>query len=84
MLLGRSVGRRRFVPLMLAMLAVVFLLTASHPPSSMVETASANGATRLIIDDARSGPYLLRVGILPGSPKVGTLHGSVLVQDASG
>lgn len=44
---------------------------------------SANGATRLIVKDSKVGPYIIRVGILPGSPKVGLLHLSVLVQDAS-
>lgn len=45
---------------------------------------SANGATRLIVDDVKEGPYIFRVGILPGSPKVGNLHLSVLIQSADG
>jgi hypothetical protein len=45
---------------------------------------SANGASRFIVKDARAGPYFLRVGILPGTPKVGLLHISILVQDVSG
>lgn len=45
---------------------------------------SANGATRLIVKDERSGAYLFRVGILPGSPKVGNLHLSVLIHSAEG
>ena len=45
---------------------------------------SANGATRLIVNDEKVGPYLFRVGILPGNPKVGNLHLSVLIQAAEG
>ena len=35
-----------------------------------------------MVQDARAGPYQLQVGILPGSPKVGNLHLSIIVQDA--
>lgn len=44
----------------------------------------ANGATRLLVRDAPAGPYLLEVGILPGTPRVGTLHVTVLVNEAAG
>ncbi len=44
----------------------------------------ANGATRLLVKDAQAGPYLLQVGILPGTPRVGTLHVTVLVNEAAG
>ena len=44
----------------------------------------ANGATRLLVKDAEAGPYLLQVGILPGTPRVGTLHVTVLVNEAAG
>ena len=47
-------------------------------------SASANGATRVIVNDSKEGPYLFRVGVLPGSPKVGNLHLSVLIQPAEG
>lgn len=42
----------------------------------------ANGASRLLVKDAPAGPYLLQVGILPGTPRVGTLHVTVLVNEA--
>ena len=42
----------------------------------------ANGTTRAVVQNARAGPYQFRVGILPGNPKVGNLHLSILVQDA--
>ena len=44
----------------------------------------ANGATRLLVKDALAGPYLLQVGILPGTPRVGTLHVTILVNEAAG
>lgn len=44
----------------------------------------ANGASRLLVKDAPAGPYLLEVGILPGTPRVGTLHVTVLVNEAAG
>ena len=46
--------------------------------------AQANGAARIIVQDRQAGPFLLRVGIVPGTPTVGLLHLSVLVQDAAG
>ena len=45
---------------------------------------AANGATRLLVKDAHAGPYMLQVGILPGTPRVGTLHVTVLVNEATG
>ena len=84
MLFCRPDHRRRFITITLLMLAVVSVLSGSQAPWTVLGSASANGATRVIVDDERAGPYLLRVGILPGSPKVGTLHVSVLVQDAAG
>ena len=47
-------------------------------------TASANGAVRLVVIDEAAGPYLLRVGVLPGDPTLGPLHVSILIQDAAG
>ena len=47
-------------------------------------TASANGAVRLVVIDEMAGPFLLRVGVLPGDPIIGPLHVSTLIQDASG
>ena len=46
--------------------------------------ALANGASQFIVKDAKAGPYVLRVGIPPGSPKVGLLHISIWVRDVSG
>ena len=84
MLHRRKLERRRFVALMLAFLSALLLATVSDALGPTVGPVSANGATRVIVDDERAGPYLLRVGILPGSPKVGVLHVSILVQDAAG
>ena len=47
-------------------------------------TASANGAVRLVVIDEVAGPYLLRVGVLPGDPTLGPLHVSILIQDEQG
>ena len=47
-------------------------------------TASANGAVRLVVIDEVAGPYLLRVGVLPGDLTIGPLHVSTLIQDAQG
>ncbi len=47
-------------------------------------TASANGAVKLVVIDEVAGPYLLRVGVLPGEPTLGPLHVSILIQDATG
>ena len=49
-----------------------------------INQVSANGGTRLIVKDEKSGAYLFRVGILPGSPKVGNLHLSVIIHSAEG
>ncbi len=46
-----------------------------------VGTAIANGGTRPVVKNERVGPYELEVGILPGNPRVGTLHLSILVKD---
>ena len=45
-------------------------------------TAFANGTTRPVVKNERVGPYDLEVGILPGTPRVGNLHFSILVNDA--
>lgn len=66
------------------LLSLILLVSATMTLPTRVEQASANGATRLIVNDAQSGPYLFRVGILPGSPKVGNLHLSILIQSADG
>ena len=44
--------------------------------------AFANGNTRPVIKNERVGPYDLQVGILPGTPRVGKLHFSILVNNA--
>ena len=61
---------------LLATLALMAALTGG--------TASANGAVRLVVIDEVAGPYLLRVGVLPGDPTLGPLHVSILIQDATG
>ena len=60
---------------------VLLVLTVTGSPAKTPEV-SANGGTKLIVNDEIVGPYLFRVGILPGSPKVGNLHLSVLIQAA--
>ena len=47
-----------------------------------VGTASANGSVRLVVIDEVAGPYLLRVGVLPGDPIAGPLHVSILILDS--
>jgi hypothetical protein len=44
----------------------------------------ANGGSRPLVTSARSGPYELQIGVLPGSPKVGDLHLSIQLTDAGG
>ena len=63
-----------------AALLVLLVLWLSVPQGQVL----ANGATRLLVKDAIAGPYLLQVGILPGTPRVGTLHVTVLVNEAAG
>ena len=63
----------------LALLAVLALTVALSGG-----TVSANGAVRLVVIDEVAGPYLLRVGVLPGDPTLGPLHVSILIQDATG
>lgn len=65
-------------------LSVILLVSATVASPLRVDQASANGATRLIVDDAKEGPYLFRVGILPVSPKVGNLHLSIFIRPADG
>ena len=66
------------------LLGLILLVSATIASPLWSDQASANGATRVIVDDVREGPYLFRVGVLPGSPKVGNLHLSVLIQAAVG
>ena len=60
------------------------LLVAALFAALSFGTASANGAVRLVVIDEVAGPYLLRVGVLPGDPTLGPLHVSILIQDAQG
>ena len=64
--------------------AVFLVLAFGTLPAAFtgISPVLANGATRAVVQDARAGPYQLQVGILPGSPKVGNLHLSIIVQDA--
>ena len=61
----------------------LLVLTAVASPLSPTD-ASANGGTRLIVNDVRIGPHKFRLGILPGNPKIGNLHLSVLIQASEG
>ncbi|MDA1129263.1 MAG: hypothetical protein O2913_11280 [Chloroflexi bacterium] len=69
---------------LLMLLGVIFLISAAAILPLRLHLASAHGETRLIVTDVESGPYVFRVGILPGSPRVGTLHLSVLIQPVAG
>ncbi len=69
-------GWFRVFPALLGLLLLATVLFAG--------TASANGAVRLVVIDEVAGPYLLRVGVLPGDPTIGPLHVSTLIQDATG
>ena len=60
-------------------ISVILLLGALTYPHG---TAFANGTTRPVVKNERVGPYDLEVGILPGTPRVGNLHFSILVNDA--
>ncbi len=67
-----------------ALLGIILLISTAVASPIRPDQVFANGATRLIVNDVKEGPYLFRVGILPGSPKVGNLHLSVLIQSADG
>ncbi len=67
----------RLSPVAFITLLLVFPLT--FPPGKPI---SANGTTRPVVKNHRVGPYEFQVGILPGSPKVGNLHLSILIKDA--
>ena len=69
-------GRVRFLLTLIAALALAAGMYAG--------VASANGAVRLVVIDEMAGPYLLRVGVLPGDPTLGPLHVSILIPDATG
>ena len=64
------------------LIGIVFLISTVVASPIQTRQASANGATRLVVNDEKVGPYLFRVGILPGSTKVGNLHLSVRIQAA--
>ena len=64
--------------LTVSLLFAVASLTVLAPRES-----AANGAVRVIVNDASVGPYLVTIGILPGSPTVGLLHVSIRVLDAA-
>ena len=66
------------------LLGIVLLISTVVASPLQTPQVSANGATRLIVNDEKVGPYLFRVGILPGNPKVGDLHLSVLIRAAVG
>ena len=75
--------RYGLVPRFLTLTAIVLIAVAGFGLRPSGDVASANGATRIIVNDAEVGPYIIRVGILPGSPKIGLLHLSILIQDAA-
>lgn len=62
-------------------LVALMLMTSTIGPFDR-SSVLANGATRELFKNERAGPYELQVGILPGRPKVGNLHLSILITDA--
>ena len=66
------------------LVGIILLISTVVASPLQTRQASANGATRLIVNGQKVGPYLFRVGILPGNPKVGNLHLSILIQAAEG
>ena len=91
-----SVLRRGGIPFLIAwrmnhlaknfwlLLGIALLVSAAVASPPQTPDVSANGGTRLIVNDEKVGPHLFRLGILPGSPKVGNLHLSVLIQAVEG
>ena len=61
---------------------VVLALSIALSSLAGGKTALANGAGHEVVKNAKAGPYELQVSILPGSPKVGNLHLSILVKNA--
>ena len=66
-----------------AALTVSLLLAVASLTVLAPKESAANGAVRVIVNDTPAGPYLVTVGILPGSPTVGLLHVSIRVLDAA-
>ena len=58
---------------------IMLILAAAFPDTQ--DSVLANGATIPVVTNRSAGPYELEVGILPGSPKVGNLHLSIVVRD---
>ena len=70
------------IPRILLVISIVFALSIPLVFPHQMKTVFANGAAHAVVKNAKVGPYELRVGILPGSPKVGNLHLSILVKNA--
>ena len=66
------------------LIGIILLISAAVASPLWSDQASAHGTTRVIVDDVQEGPYLFRVGIIPGNPKIGNLHLNVLIQAAEG
>ena len=64
------------IVLSVAVAALAILAVALWPAS-----AHANGTAIAIVKNKQVGPYEIEVAILPGAPKVGNLHLSILVRD---
>ena len=62
----------------------LLLVTAPSVFIPSVGMAEANGGARPVVTNATVGPYKMQVGIFPGQPRVGNLHLSIRVEDASG
>ena len=75
-MLGSAILRTLILALLLIAAPAIFIPSAG--------TAEANGGTRPVVTNAIVGPYKVQVGIFPGQPRVGNLHLSIRVEDASG
>mgnify|MGYP004274087595 FL=1 len=75
-MIGSAMLRTLILALLLIAAPAIFIPSAG--------TAEANGGTRPVVTNAIVGPYKVQVGIFPGQPRVGNLHLSIRVEDASG
>ena len=75
-MIGSAILGTLILALLLIVAPAIFIPSAG--------TAEANGGTRPVVTNAIVGPYKVQVGIFPGQPRVGNLHLSIRVEDASG
>jgi hypothetical protein len=66
------------------LILILSLIAASAVLIPGIDTTQANGGSRPVVTDAIVGPYKMQVGIFPGKPRVGNLHLSITIGDATG